>query len=64
MTAGITLPTASVVIANVKNIKQTSARIMRPSSLSVLAGIDSRGRPAAPFAIVCTEVYRRDVGHW
>ena len=31
MIAGITLPTASVVIAKVKNIKQTSARIMRPS---------------------------------
>jgi hypothetical protein len=31
MTAGITLPTASVVIAKVKNIKQTSARIIRPS---------------------------------
>jgi hypothetical protein len=42
MTAGITLPTASVVIAKVKNIKQTSARIIRPSNLSLLAGMVSR----------------------
>jgi hypothetical protein len=65
MTAGITLPTASVVIAKVKNIKQTSARIIRPSWLSPVADIAvSPGSGSRRFvAIVCSEVYRWRVGH-